>query len=435
MTKKDLQLKIQKAKKASFDLLKLNAESRKKVLKNLAQDIQKNQNKILTANQKDIKEARKEGRAESFIERLSFSPSKIQDLVSSIKKVADLSDCVGEVMEKRTLPNGLKLQKIKTPLGLLAMIYESRPNVTVDAFCLAWKSANAVILKGGKEIRYTNNLLVGLIKKNLKKYKINPDIILDVSGVNRRMGEEIFINQNIDCLIPRGGKGLINFVRDNARIPVIITGASVVHAFVDDSADLDLACKIVFNSKMRRVSICNTLDTLLLHRKIYKNFLEKFICMSMRTQNFRHLEKYASLDDLLEIRADARSYEILKNNKYQKLKKIKKTDYDTEYLDFIMSVRVVDDFKQALDHVRTHSLGHSEAIITKNKNNKEIFFREIDAACLYHNTSTQFSDGGEFGLGAEIGISTQKLHVRGPFAHESLVTYKYVVESEGRVRS
>jgi len=434
MLKKELQEKIKKAKESSFELLNIDSKIRKKVLLDLSSEIIINQNKILSANQIDIKNARIAKKLESFIERLSFSESKIKDLAKSVQNVARLKDLVGEVIEKRKRPNGMNLKKIKTPLGFIAIIYESRPNVTVDAFCLAFKSGNAVILKGGKEIQNTNNILIRIIRKVLKKYKINENIILDISGVNRKLGEEIFVNQNIDCLIPRGGKSLINFVRNNAQIPVIITGASVVHIFVDKSADISLASNVVFNSKMRRVSICNTLDTLLLDKKIYIKFLEKFISMSMRTQNFAHLKKYLSLDDLLEIRADNLSFSVLKKLKYKKLKKLKLSDYDTEFLDYIMSIKVVDNIDQALEHIRRHSLGHSEAIITKSIDNKNKFFREIDSACLYHNTSTQFGDGGEFGLGAEIGISTQKLHARGPFAYESLFTYKYVIESNGLIR-
>ncbi|MFA6171340.1 MAG: glutamate-5-semialdehyde dehydrogenase [Patescibacteria group bacterium] len=411
---------IDLAKRASVGLQNLTSRQKNQVLNSLADILLKNASSIIGANNKDIRAAKSEGKIPSFIERLALDREKIRSMARSLKEVAKLPDYVGRVMEEKNRPSGIRLKKIRVPLGLVAIIYESRPNVTVDAFALAFKSSNAVILKGGKEIKNTNRVLASLIKNLLKKNGINPNAAMDMSGIKKTETKKLLANKNIDCLIPRGGRGLIEFVRENAKVPVIMTGASVVHAYVDEEADLELAKKVIINAKTRRVSICNALDILLLNKKVCEPMLE-LLSADLSKKN-------------VELRADKASFRILKQIKYPKLKPVKPADFDTEFLDYILAIKVVNDLDEALEHISAHTLGHSEAIITTSKKKADKFFKAVDAACLYWNTSTQFSDGGEFGLGAEIGISTQKLHARGPFAHEALTTYKYLAESKGKTR-
>ncbi|MFA6106104.1 MAG: glutamate-5-semialdehyde dehydrogenase [Patescibacteria group bacterium] len=414
------QKKILSVKHASAGLIHLSLKQKSEALSSLAIALVKNSAQILKANKADIKAAKKYGKSDSFIERLALDKEKIKNMADSLRAMAKLPDYIGEVMEEKSRPSGIRIKKVRAPLGLVAIIYESRPNVTVDAFSLAFKSGNGIILKGGKEIKNTNLELVKIIKAALKKHGVNPEIILDLTGLGNPETLELMADKNIDCLIPRGGKGLIEFVRENAKIPVIITGASVVHAYVDEDADLELARRVIINAKTRRVSICNALDVLLLHKKISQPVLGL-------------LAKDLSAKGV-EIRANQTAYRILKKLNYPKLKPAGTADFDTEFLDYILAVKIVNDLDKAIKHIQTHTLGHSEAIITRSKSKAEKFFKAIDAACLYHNTSTQFSDGGEFGLGSEIGISTQKLHARGPFAHEALTTYKYIIESKGITR-
>lgn len=420
MNSNELYKKISAAKKASVDLLDLDSIIRKKVLLNLSAKLVERAKEIISANKRDIADAQKNSKSENFIERLTLNQKSILSMADSIKKIARKKDILFEKFEERTMPSGIKIQKVRVPLGLVGIIFESRPNVTIDAFALTFKSGNGVILKGGKEIKNTNAKLISIIRKTLAANKISSQLIQDIGGINRNLTKDFVSNEMIDCLIPRGGKNLIDFVKNNAEVPVIITGASVVHTYVDKSADLDLAQEVVFNAKTRRVSICNALDVILLHEKIYTKFLNLI------------KEKLAGKN--VELRADKKSYALLKKLNYPNLKLAGETDFDTEFLDYILAVKIVKNFSQALEHIKKHSLGHSEAIITKLDSQAKIFFQQVDAACLYFNTSTQFSDGGEFGLGGEIGISTQKLHARGPFAFKELTTYKYIVSSNGAIR-
>jgi glutamate-5-semialdehyde dehydrogenase len=417
----ELETLIKKTKASSESLLKMISRQRKMVLLELAKEIYSERKKIMTANKNDINSAEKIEESESFIERLSLDEAKIRSMSKSLKEIANAKDNLFEVLEEKTGPSGIKIKKVRFPLGLIAIIYESRPNVTIDAFALAFKSGNSVILKGGKEIKGTNKVLVKIIKRVLGENNIDSDIVQDVSGLEKNLSLALLKDSRIDCLIPRGGKKLIEFVKNNATVPIIETGASVVHTYVDRSADLGMAKRIILNAKTRRVSICNALDVLIVHKDIIQKFLG-CIAKNLAQKN-------------VELRADQKSFTILKKTIYPKLKKATVSDFDTEFLDYVMAVKTVNNFEEALDHIKKHSLGHSEAIITKNKKQADQFFLEIDAACLYWNTSTQFSDGGEFGMGGEIGISTQKLHARGPFAYQELTTYKHLVKSEGLTRA
>lgn len=416
----ELKKEIAKAKEVSASLLLLGATQRRNVLLKLADMLAENTGRILEANQKDIREAEHSGNITSFIERLSLDEKKTNAMAESTRAVANARDVLFETLEETRRPSGLLIKKVRFPLGLIAMVYESRPNVTIEAFTIAFKSGNALLLKGGREICHTNSMLVALIHQALQTEQIRTDVAKDLGGLDKKLTLELMRNAAIDCLIPRGGKGLIAFVKEHARVPVIITGASVVHTYVDESADSRSAAQIIVNAKTRRVSICNALDVVLLH----KNAAEEVLRSLARELAERHIE----------IRADKGSYRILRECDYPHLTRAKKIDFDTEFLDYVLAVKIVVDFEEAMRHIEAHSLGHSEAIVTRSSEQKEQFFRRIDAACLYVNTSTQFSDGGEYGLGGEIGVSTQKLHARGPFATTELTTYKYLVESNNAIR-
>jgi glutamate-5-semialdehyde dehydrogenase len=420
MNLNEFRKKIIAAKSASLTLLQLDKAKKRKIFLDLAAALESKSAQIIKANARDIRAAKKAQKDSSFIERLSLDEAKIKEMAKSVRQVAAFKEILFEILETRKRPSGITVKKVRVPLGLVAIIYESRPNVTIDAFILSFKSGNAVLLKGGKEIKETNKVLISIIQRILAKAKIDQNIVQDFSGINRTLLVELLGNDNIDCLIPRGGKKLINFVRDQARIPIIITGASVVHTYVDEDANLELARRVVVNAKTRRVSICNALDVLLIHKNKYQALL-KLLASDLAAKK-------------VSILADTRSYAVLKKLKYPNLKKAQSQDFDTEFLDYIVAIKVVNSFTNALKHIQQHSLGHSEAIITRSKKKAETFFQIIDAGCLYWNTSTQFGDGGEYGLGAEIGISTQKLHARGPFAHEALTTYKYLVTSKGVIR-
>jgi len=421
MKSNELKNIIVKTKEASTDLLELSSFQRKKILLTLADQIEKNAQEILAENQKDILVARKNYLSETFIERLTLNKARIAEMARAIRIIAKDKDHLFKTISRIKRPSGIEIKKVIFPLGLVAIIYESRPNVTIDAFSLCFKSGNVVILKGGKEIENTNKILIRLIKEILEENDINPDAINNLGRVKKEQMVEILRNRLIDCVIPRGGRGLIEFVSENSQVPVIITGASVVHTYVDKSADLELAKKVILNAKRRRVSTCNALDVILLHENILNEFL------ALATKEL--------VEKNIELRADNNAYKILRNLNYPNLKKAVSADFDTEFLDYILAIKTVKSFEEAIEHIQNHSLGHSEAIITKNKKQVAEFYKKIDAACLYCNTSTQFSDGGEYGMGGEIGISTQKLHARGPFSYPELTTYKYLVASRGAIRN
>lgn len=391
------------AKNVSKSLARLTSEEKNNILFKISNSLLENTKEIITENKKDIENAKKLNLG-SMIDRLLLNEERIINIANDIKNVIKIDDGIGKVIKKQKTKNSFTIKQVKTPLGVIAMIYESRPNVTIDAFSLAFKTGNAIILKGGKEAFYSNKILVQICQNVLSKYNLDLAVQLLENNDRKYTFELLNAKGKIDLLIPRGGKGLINFVLENAKVPIIQTGASVVHTFVDEFADLEMAKNIVINEKTRRVSVCNALDTLLLHEKIEKQFLEILLPLLKKHNVTLHLENNENLD------------------------------YNKEWLSYDLSIKLVKNLEEALIHISKYSLGHSESIITENKNNSERFLKEVDAACVYHNVSTCFSDGAEFGLGAEIGVSTQKLHARGPFACESLTTYKWVIEGEGEIR-
>ncbi len=428
----------EKAKHAGLHLGLLSSEAKNTILEKISDRLEEKIPFILKANAKDMNAGKRKKLSEGLLDRLLLTQARVKAMAEDIRKVATLKDFVGDLIESRELPNGLFLKRVRVPLGVIGIIYEARPNVTVDAATLCLKSGNAVILKGGSDALHSNRALVKIIQEVLKETSfLEPsarlqDSVQLIDSTDRRTTEQLLkLTGLIDVIIPRGGKSLIDFVRENATVPVIETGASVVHTYVHEDADIPMAVKIILNAKLRRVSICNTLDTLLVHKNIARELLHALV---------EALAKNPYHADHLEIRGDRESFNILRRISQPKdfelrITKASSADYTEEFLDYILAVKLVKSLDEATSHIARHGLKHSEAIVTKDPKIAQRFLETVDAACVYWNASTQFSDGGQFGLGAEIGISTQKLHVRGPFALEALTSYKWVIEGNGQIRT
>lgn len=410
---KNLQKKLAEVKNASAALAQLSDSKINKVLKDLAGNLLKNSEHILAANKKDLEKMES---SNPKYDRLLLNKERINNIAADLKNVAKLSSGIGEILEQKTMPNKLKLKKVRVPLGVIGIIYEARPNVTIDVFSLCFKSKNCCILKGGSDAENSNEVLFQIIQKTLITNKINPDVIYLMPNDRALTAELLKAREFVDVIIPRGSKSLINFVVENAKVPVIETGAGIVHTYVDESADIKMAAKIIFNAKTRRVSVCNALDTLIIHEKQLKNL--DAIVKDLAKKN-------------VEIFADSASFKAIK--KYPFLKN--EENFGTEFLDYKLSIKTVKNLDEALAHIAKYSSKHSEAIISTDKKNIAGFLNSVDAACVYANTSTTFSDGAQFGMGAEIGISTQKLHARGPMALKELTTYKWIVEGTGQIRA
>ncbi len=401
------------AKNASKAVAKLSTEQKNNILQKVSEKLLQESDSIIRENKKDIEKFQKNNTENSeMIDRLLLTSDRISAIASDIINVTQLHDFVGDEISSDLMSSGIKIRKIRVPLGVIAMIYESRPNVTIDASVLAFKSGNAIILKGGKEAEYSNQILARIFQEVLGEYGVGFAVQLIENASREDTAELLKAKGKIDLLIPRGGKGLIQFVSENSRVPVIETGASVVHTFVDESADFEMAKNIIINEKTRRVSVCNALDTVLIHANIADRFLAYIV--PLLEKEGVEIYNTSVLSSLTE-----ESFDDL---------------FSTEYLRSAITLHRVDDISGALDHIQRYSLGHSESIVTENMKNAERFLQEVDAACVYHNASTAFSDGAQFGLGAEIGISTQKLHARGPFALEALTSTKYVISGNGNIR-
>ena len=413
-----MQLKetFQQTKRASRSLALLTDQQRNEILLAVADAITSNQERILAANAKDL--ARME-RANPLYDRLQLTPKRLDDIAADMRNVATLPSPLGHITKQKTLPNGLRLCRVSVPFGVIGMIYEARPNVTFDVFSLCFKSGNACVLKGGKDADESNREEVALIHEVLAKYGVSTDVVALLPATHEATGEMLTAVGYIDLCIPRGGRKLIDFVRDNARVPVIETGAGVVNTYFDKDGDLDMGRAIVTNAKTRRVSVCNALDCLLVH-----------------------LDRLADLDSLVEplvekhviIYADEQAYAVL-NGKYPYLEPATDESFGTEFMDYKLAIKTVASLDEALDHIDRFGSGHSEAIVTMNEQTARRFQAHVDAACVYWNAPTSFTDGAQFGLGAEIGISTQKLGPRGPMALEEICTYKWLIEGEGQVRA
>jgi glutamate-5-semialdehyde dehydrogenase len=410
-------LLLQKTQQASAAVRRLSDAQLSDLLNNLAAIVEQSKVLIMSENQKDLDLMDK---ADPKYDRLLLNESRIQDLANSLREVALLPDPTGEILIERNLENGLNIKKMAVPMGVVGVIYESRPNVTIDVASLCLRSGNACVLKGGKEAIFSNTCLVGLIHQVLAKFGVADEAVL-LLPTDRKFTEELLkATRYVDIIIPRGSDSLIQYVRQNSLIPTIETGAGVVHTYVETSADLTKAKEIIVNARVSRPSVCNSLDCAIIDEAIIEKFLP------MLVEDFKKWK--------VEVYADEASFAVLEKIGYEKLQKAQEEDFGKEWLDFKISIKTVANLDEALSHIQAFSSRHSEAILTQNQAFAYRFLAEVDAAAVYHNASTRFTDGGQFGLGAEIGISTQKLHARGPFALEKLVTEKWVILGDGQVR-
>jgi len=406
----------QSAKDASRALATLSTEEKNEALLTIAKDIKKNKSKILSANLIDIKDAKKNNLSPALIDRLTLTPQRIKNICESLKQLTKLPDPVGRILSKTIRPNKLRIEKVSAPIGVISIIYESRPNVTVDAASLCLKAGNAVILRGGKESINSNIALYQIMINSLNKTKVPSESIQMIKNTDRKIVNHMLkMDKYIDLIIPRGGKDLIEFVAKNSTIPVIKHSDGICHTYVDKDADIDTAKAVCLNAKVQRPGVCNAMETLLVHKDIAKVFLPEMIDMFMSAG--------------VEIRGCKKTKKLV-----PKIKSAKKKDWSTEYLDLILSIKIVSAEEEAINHINTYGSCHSDAIITKTSSSANKFLKEVDSATVYVNSSTRFTDGGEFGLGAEIGISTGKLHARGPMGLEELTTYKYLIFGKGQVR-
>ncbi|EHI68816.1 glutamate-5-semialdehyde dehydrogenase [Streptococcus ictaluri] len=406
-----------RAKAASLDLALLATAAKNKVLKALATELVEQIPFLLRENSKDLELASYHGISEVMVDRLRLTDNRIQAIAEGVRQVADLEDPIGQVIKGYTNLEGLKITQKRVPLGVIAMIFESRPNVSVDAFSLAFKTNNAIILRGGRDALHSNMALVEVIRHCLTKSGLNPDMVQLVEGPSHAVAEELMqATDFVDVLIPRGGARLIQTVKEKAKVPVIETGVGNVHIYVDKEADLDMSLKIVINAKTQRPSVCNAAESLIIHEAIAETFIPR-------------LEEAIKKVQKVEWRADAKSLALFKE-----AVPATETDFATEFLDYIMSVKVVSSLEEAINWINRFTSHHSEAIITTNIISAETFQDRVDAAAVYVNASTRFTDGFVFGLGAEIGISTQKMHARGPMGLEALTSNKYYITGNGQVR-
>ena len=412
-----MQLKetFERVKRASKSLALLSDEQRNDILNAVADAIINNKERILKANEEDLAKMSKEN---PLYDRLQLTDSRLEGIASDMRNVATLPTPLGHITKQKTLPNGLRLCRVSVPFGVIGMIYEARPNVTFDVFSLCFKSGNACVLKGGKDADCSNREEVALIHEILEKYGVSKDVVALLPATHEATGEMLNAVGYVDLCIPRGGRKLIDFVRDTARIPVIETGAGVVNTYFDKDGDLEMGKAIINNAKTRRVSVCNALDCLIIHQD--------------RLSELAKLVEPVGLSKVI-IYADDKAYAAL-DGKYPYLEHATEDSFGTEFMDYKMAIKTVASLEEALEHIDENGSGHSEAIITMDESAARKFQAHVDAACVYWNAPTSFTDGAQFGLGAEIGISTQKLGPRGPMALEEICTYKWLIEGEGQTR-
>jgi glutamate-5-semialdehyde dehydrogenase len=417
----ELEEKSRAAKAASRRMAYLSAEVKNRALNNIATDLLTRREEILAANQADYQAAHSSGMNSAMLDRLMLSPERLAAIAKDVLAVAALPDPVGEVFDMRTLPNGLVIGRKRVPLGVIGAIYESRPNVTVDISALCLKSGNAVILRGGSEALRSNSALAKVVQGAAAKAGIPDGAVQFIENTDRALVDEMLkMRQYIDLMIPRGGAGLIRLIREKAAMPVVAGGIGVCHTYVDKSADIDKAVAIVFNAKVQRPTVCNALDTIMVHADIAKKYLPIVAA---------ELAKAG-----VEMHCDEQAMAILKSRPSLKLKPATNDDWGREFLALVAAVKVVGSLDEALGHIERYGSGHSEAIVTEDYAAAMRFLNEVDAACVYANASTRFTDGGQFGLGAEVGISTQKFHARGPLGLKELTSYKWIIFGSGQIR-
>lgn len=404
------------AKEAEKTLMVASSEKKNQALKKIAEGLIENTDKIIEANKVDLENGEKNGMAKSMLDRLKLDKERIEGMAKGVLDVATLPEPVGRILSATERPNGLRIEKVSTPIGVIAVIFEARPNVTSDAAALCLKSGNTVILRGGKEAINSNKTIAKVMRQAVKEAGMPEDVIQLVEDTSRKSANELMkMNEYVDVLIPRGGAGLIQAVVKNATVPVIETGVGNCHIYIDKNADLKKAVDIVFNAKTSRPSVCNAAESLLIHKDIAK---EALVAIKNKLD-----EKDVTLV------GDSKAREIIPD-----MEKATDADWATEYLDYKMSVKIVDSVEEAIDHIYKYSTGHSECIVTENAGTAEKFMNQVDSAAVYLNASTRFTDGGEFGFGAEIGISTQKLHARGPIGLPELQSFKYKIYGDGQIR-
>ena len=422
MTKLSLSEQAKAASYASGYLATATAEIKNTALIAIAEAVEANSTSILDANAQDLENAKRDGMDFHIRDRMTLNGNRVQDMADAARSISKLEDPIGEVLEQRNLPNGLHLERVRVPIGVIGVIYESRPNVTIDIATLCLKSGNAVILRGGKECILTNMTLATIIKDAVESAGIPSDIVQFIESTDRALVKEMLqMDEAIDLMIPRGSAELVNFVGQNARMPAITGGIGVCHTYVDADADLDNALEIVVNAKVQRPTVCNALDTVLVHQAVAHNFLPK-LAHEFGIQN-------------VELRADSRAMSILDAlASGAEIKQAVSGDFGTEFLALIASVKIVDSIDEALTHISNYGSGHSEAIVSENNEVIERFLNEADASAVFANASTRFNDGGEFGLGAEVAISTNKLHARGPMGLKEITSYKWKIRGQGQVR-
>lgn len=406
-----------KAKQASYDLLGLSTIEKNQMLTQLAKDLIEKSDFIIDENQKDLQKAEENGISEVMVDRLKLTAERINGISEGVLQVAELEDPIGQVIKGYTNLDGLKIVQKRVPLGVIAMIFESRPNVSVDAFSLAFKTNNAIILRGGRDALHSNMALVQVIRETLIRLGHNPDAVQLLEDPSHDLAEALMsATEYVDVLIPRGGAKLIQTVKEKAKVPVIETGVGNVHIYVDATADLEMAKSIVINAKTQRPSVCNAAESLIIHEEVAENFIPL-------------LEEAIEAVHKVEFRVDDKGYSLFKH-----AVKATENDYATEFLDYILSVKIVSSLDEAISWINRYTSHHSEAIVTRDIQAAERFQEEIDAAAVYVNASTRFTDGFVFGLGAEIGISTQKMHARGPMGLEVLTSSKYYINGNGQIR-
>lgn len=411
-------IQIGKKAKASKENIRLLETARKnQILRQAAADLSAHAEEILRANEKDMEQGRKNGMSEGLLDRLLLTRERIAGIGEGLCQVADLEDPVGEVIGMKKRPNGLLIGQKRVPLGVVGIIYEARPNVTADAFGLCFKTGNVAILKGGSDAIHSNQAIVHCLRATLKDQGVEPDALLLIEDTSRETASAFMkLNAYVDVLIPRGGAGLIRAVVENSTIPVIETGTGNCHIYVDETADLTMAAEIILNAKTQRVGVCNACESLLVHKKVAEKLLPALAKRLTEKQ--------------VELRGDEEVQRLVKE-----AVPASEEDWGKEYLDYILSIKTVSSVEEAIAHINHYNTGHSEAIITENYTHAQKFLDEVDAACVYVNASTRFTDGFEFGYGAEIGISTQKLHARGPMGLLALTTTKYIIYGNGQIRS
>ena len=417
---KSMEELCKQAHEVRIEIGMLSAQTKSDVLQRAADCLLLHEDEILKANEKDVETGIEKNMPQGLIDRLRLNHERLEQMADGIRQVAKLEDPIGEVLSMKQRPNGLLVGKKRVPIGVIGMIYEARPNVTSDAFALCFKTGNCVILKGGSDAIHSNIAVVEAIQQALDEYKIPKGALSLIEDTSRSATEQFMkMDEYVDLLIPRGGQGLIQSVVKNATVPVIQTGTGNCHVYVDEDADFEMAISIIKNAKTQRIGVCNACESIVVHERMAKTFLPRLFAVLKKSH--------------VEMRADSLALECL-GGEQELICAASEEDWGTEYLDYILSVKTVSGIEEAIAHINRYTTAHSECIVTNNYEHAQKFLNEIDAACVYVNASTRFSDGNEFGFGAEIGISTQKLHARGPMGLDALTSYKYIIYGDGQIR-